>query len=328
MKLTSYRWIVYIILLLLIQISANFSDYKLVFEDEHYLLEGIFQVVETDLDHDRVSEFVICGKNYVGEEMFVYWLTRNGVADGPPVVKWQSQNLFEERSNLWVATGKFTADENQLVAVSDSQFYIYQSENETLNLILQENHKFEPLNVSAGDIDGDGRDEMVVARIGKITSKIYDGMVQVWRFKEGKFELMVESGLLGNIRGLTTGDLDGDGKSEIVVEEGLKFGAGNIHVLSFGEDKLTEKYCLKKPVKGAIFSLKVKNFPEGIRLIAGSTTGKVNFFSWENNKLVLTGKELSVDCSLVDLAASDLNNDQTPELLLVGYQQHLMILSK
>lgn len=327
MKLKSIRWIVYLILPLIIQVSASFPDYQLVFDDDHFMLEGIFQVLETHLGNDPPTELVISGKNYVGEEMFCYWLNGMEESSRKPVVKWQSPNLFEERSVLWTATGKIIPGVNQLLAITSSQYYFYQLEDSSLKLSLQGKHTFQPLNIACGDVDADGQDELIVARIGKITSKIYDGIVQVWRFQEGKFNLIVESGLMGNIRGLTAGDIDGDGKSEIFVDEGFKFDSGNIHVLEF-KDKLVERYCLKKGVKGAVFSLKVKAFPEGNRLITASAKGKVNSFLWTNETLVPAGLDLTFDCSLVDIEAMDINGDQVPELIVAGYPQHLMILSK
>ena len=326
MKLPSYKWIVFVVLIFIIHIGAGFSEYKLVFQEDHFLLEGIYHVLETDLDNDGSTEALLAGKNYVGREMFMYWLI-----EGPlhqPTIKWQSPNLFEDRSYLWITTGKFTNSQNQLLACTDSQIYLYQYENNSLNLIKQEKHPFAPVNFTSGDLNGDGFNEFVVAKIGKITNRIYNDLVQVWQLKEGKFQLVAETGLVGNIRSLTAGDIDGDGKEEIIMEEGYLTGSGNIHIFALNDQKISERFSLRKAVPGAIYALRVKNFPAGVRLLTASGQGKIKSFVWQNNALIPIAGEISLGCELVDFAAIGLNKDQNPALWVAGYPARLMILTE
>ena len=327
----SRKWIVCLVLLLIIQIAANFSDYKVTFQDDHFLMEGVFQVIGTDLDNDNVSEMAIAGKNYIGRELFVYWATIG--PDFKPVIKWQSPNLFEDRSIIWIAAGKFTGDKNQLLVITETQAYIYELADGGLTLVKQEKQPFDPLTINAGitsaDLNGDGRSELAVAKVGRITSKNFDGMIQVWQFKDGKPEIVAQSAsTLGNIRSIAAGDIDGDGKGELFVEEGPGTSPGRVHLLSLNDNKLTERYISKNFVNGAVFAMKVRSLPEGQRLLTASDNGKLDIWMWDKSALVAAERERQFNSGFVDVDAMDLNNDQIPELLLVGYPQRLMILSK
>ena len=330
MKKTANKWILLVILGLVIHTAANFSDYKLVFQENNFLVEAIYQLLESDLDNDQKGEALITGKNYLGRELFIYWLGFD--PDHKPVVKWQSPNLFEEQSLIWIASGSFSTTQNQLLALSNSQYYLYQYQNNSLNLIKQDKHNLQPLringSVSCGDLNGDGQSELVIAKIGEVNSKFYNSRIQVWQYIEGQFKLLTESGLLENIRGLTVGDLDGDGKGEIIVEEGVRTDPGDLHVLKLADGKLAERFCLKNAVKGAVYSMQVKAFPEGIRLVTASDRGKVNLFAWNNNALGAVAKELVFNSALVAITTVSTDQTQPPLLLLAGYPQKLMILTR
>lgn len=338
MRTTASRWIFLVIIAFIIQISANSSDYKLVFENKQYLTEGILQILATDLDNNQIDDVVLVGKNYIDREVYLYWLSFD--LENKPLVQWQSANLYEDRSIIWAVTGKFTSEKPQLLAISNNQYYLYQFENNHVNLLKQEKHNFTSLqipskefdgkiiNVASGDVDGDGQTEIVVARVGKITAKIYNGIVQIWKFKDGQLQVVAESDLVGNIRGITVGDLNQEGQAEIFVEEGPKFAPGNIHILNYSDQKLAEIYCLRKATKGPAYGMQVKAFPGGMRLVTATATGFIDFYSWEKDALVPVEKEINLERDLMSIAVINFNNDQEPELLVAGYPQDFTILTK
>jgi hypothetical protein len=307
--------------------SAN-AEYRIAFQ-ESFLEEGTtyYQLINGDLDHDQTPDFILTGQNNEAREFFIYWLSVG--QDLKPVVKWQSDNLFEEKSIWWVAIGKFTADQEQLLAISDTQLLLYQYEKMGFQLVKQEPCNFTPLNLTSGDLDGDGRWELAIAKIGQITNQIYNSKIQIWCYNdlEDKFVLKSESGLLGNVRGLTAGDLNNDGIAEILVDEGLRFQSGNIHLLKWKDNRIEEESCLKKAIKGAIYAMNIGTFPDRIRLVTASSSGKVNFLFWNNQTLTLEKPEVSFECELISIVVSDLNLDQIPELIVTGYPQQLSILS-
>lgn len=326
-KSFSHKWIVFLIGLLIMQVAANFDDYKTAFKDDQFLMESLFQVQETDLDQDNTSEFVICGKNYTGRELFAYWMVLGG--DGKPTVKWQSPNLFEDRSVLWVASGKFEGTQNQLLVLTETNYYLFQYQNGTLNLEKRGSHNIKPLLISGADLNGDGRTELVVAGIGKITTKQYDDVVQFWQFQDGNFVMTGQaSGTFGNIRGLTAGDLNGDGKAEIFIDEGVQNRAGQLHMYGLAENnRLIEKARIAKP-NGVIYAMKVKSGVDGPRLFTASSTGRLNIWSLNaSGALVALEKERAFNSSFVDLAVAD-QPDAAPVILTVAYPRRFMVLCK
>jgi hypothetical protein len=319
-----YRWLLLLIFLLFIQISANFKQHHVVNDIKNFAMEGLFQVIETDLNDDRVKEMVIVGKNYVGRELLFYWLTVN--EQNQPVMLWKSPNLFEERSILWVAVGNFNGYQKQLLAATNTQLYFYNYEDGSLKLAKQSVHNLEPLNIVAGDVDGDSQDELIVNRIGKITDKYYICYVQVWKYRNDQWILMAQSELLGNIRAIAAGDIDQDGKAEIFVEEGLMLSSGNIHLLKLINNQLPVVAQVNKSLNGAAYALKVKQIGDQVKLVTGTTKGFVNFFSWDGKHLQKELEELSFKTNLVDLEITDINNNQKSELILLGHPNRLLFL--
>ncbi len=326
-KSLSHKWIFFLIGLLFMQIAANFGDYKTTFKDDRFLMESLFQVQETDLDQDNSSEFVVCGKNYTSRELFAYWMVLG--SDGQPTVKWQSPNLFEDRSVLWVASGKFEGAQNQLLILTETNFYLFQHQNGTLNLVKRGSHNMKPLLISGADLNGDGRTELVVAGIGKITTKQYDDVVQFWQYQDGNFVMAGQaSGTFGNIRGLTAGDLNDDGKAEIFIDEGVQNRPGQLHMYGLTENyRLSEKARIAKP-NGVIYAMKVKSGVDGPRLFTASSTGCLNVWGLNaSGALVALQKAQTFNSSFVDLAvAGQLNAD--PVILTVAYPRRFMVLSK
>lgn len=321
------RWgLVFALLVWSMHVFAGIFDYRTIYDNQHYLAEGILQVLATDLDEDQIPEWVVAGKNYVGRELFIFWL---GSGKGyQPVLKWQSSNLFEERSILWIASGRFSSEGRVLLVATNSKFYFYKANSGALQLIGQWNHNFEPLSLTAGDVDGDGYDELLVTRIADVTSQAYQCYVQIWKLTDTGWNSPGNTAILGNIRAVTTGDINGDGRTELVVEEGLRTNSGNIHVLAYTGEKFIELTKCANQIKGAAYGIKVKMFKSGMRLISASSRGKVNFFRWNGGGLLREPAELSLSNGLVDLDAADLDRDGDVELCIIGYPQRLSILKQ
>ena len=267
------RWIVFVLFLLVIQISAGSPSYKTRYNEDKFLLEGILQLLPVDLNDDRKSELIVAGKNYTSEELFLYCL--EFAPDGKPHILWRSANLFEERSILWVAQGKFDGTANQVLVATNSKYYFYNPEQTGLRLVKTITHNFEPLAVTAGDVDDDGVAEIITVQVGKVENQAYNCVLQFWKLQGDLTVKTYESNLLGNIRGVTIGDLDADGQNEILVEEGLRVNRGTIHFYGWNNGQLKERWRMKLTGNRAVYALKVREFPAGERLVTASINGKV-----------------------------------------------------
>lgn len=331
-RLSSRIFLVLLVVGLLLQISAGFGDYKNVFQNDTFLAEAIFQIIETDLNNDQTGEIIVTGKNYTSRELFIFWIS--STATFSPELRWQSPNVYEELSLLWVATGRFTSiDKNQLLVLTNTQLSIYQADdNGALTPVMQIKHNLPVMRINAaitgGDLDGDGRSELIFASIQVIGNKAYNANVQAYRVNENGLEKMAESGPLQNIRSITAGDLDGDGKADIFVDEGPVSKTGNLHMLSLNANRLAERFCLRNAAKGAIYAQQVKTFPEGTRLVTATDNGRLNTFIWTGNALTMVDKELALSYGLVAMATPDLNGDKVPEICLAAYPRRFIILAR
>lgn len=324
MQYRYHRWIVWVLLLIFIQLSALPANFKILFNETNFLLESVMQVLAADVDADQQKEILVTGKNYTGRELFVYCLE---FESNTLSFKWRSDNLFEERSILWSTLGNFDGRGEQLAVLTNSRTYLYQLTPANLQLLRRYNNEFEPLAVTAADLDGDGVTELLIAKVGKVTAQAYNCVVEIWKLGDHQLEKVYQSDLLGNIRGLAAGDLDHDNQVEIVVEEGLRLTTGNLRIYNYTEGRLVEKTKFRLNNNGAIYALKVRSLPEGRRLITGSVQGKINLLALTGGKVTATVPELALKSSLIDLEVADLNGDGRLELITASYPRKVQILS-
>jgi hypothetical protein len=323
MPMVITRWIVWLLLLLFIQVAASTVKYQPQFIKKSYLLDAILQVRAVDVNGDHRAELLISGKNYINRELYVYCL--EFTAAGKPVVKWRSANLFEENSIIWMAVGNFSGTGRQLMVLTRSRYYCYAFDAAGFRLSAKGISDCEPLGMTAADLDGDALDELILVKVGGIDNNAYNCRIEIRKQIKGKFIPIYQSGLLGNIRAITAGDPDRDGQTELVVETGLRLETGVIRLYHYHNRQLTAFSDFAPPSGGAIYALKVSRFPNGVRLVTGSTRGKINFRKWTKGFMALATSEISLKKSLIDLEVADLNGDRQPELITVSYPAQFAI---
>ena len=74
-----------------------------------------------------------------------------------------------------------------------------------------------PIGVSIGDIDGDGKSDVVVANSGSYTISVYRNTSTTGSITSSSFQAKVDFATGSNPHGVSIGDIDGDGKSDVVV---------------------------------------------------------------------------------------------------------------
>jgi hypothetical protein len=75
-----------------------------------------------------------------------------------------------------------------------------------------------PISVSIGDLDGDGKPELVVANSSSYTVSVYRNTSSVGSITAGSFASKVDFTTGTSPNSVSIGDLDGDGKSDLVVD--------------------------------------------------------------------------------------------------------------
>lgn len=77
-----------------------------------------------------------------------------------------------------------------------------------------------PFTVATGDLDGDGKTDMAVTNFGANTISVYRNIAASGSIASGSFASKVDFATGSSPFGVTIGDLDGDGKPELVVTNG------------------------------------------------------------------------------------------------------------
>jgi hypothetical protein len=92
-----------------------------------------------------------------------------------------------------------------------SQVFIFNNKSELSSQFIFENQYTGGLNLSAGDINGDGKDEIIITKSFSGDGKVYIYDSTGWQ--SGQF-VAYNNGFKGGLR-TAVGDFDGDGKQEI-----------------------------------------------------------------------------------------------------------------
>lgn len=248
-----------------------------------FLMEGLLQVSAGDLDGDGLCELVVLGRDYT-EPQALFHILKPGDGELEPV--WRSPNILEERSPVYLATGDFlAAGRPEIIVVTNHRAEVYGWEvgmGYHRRLVLTYN--INPGEVTAGDWDGDGRDELIITRVAKTGRNYYHEQIVVYRVDNDKLTLLSEGPVVGNIRAICAGDLDGDGRAEVIVEEGLGGKAGKLHVYFNKQTKWALGGDPASLVPAAVYGMTVTR-GENSFVYTVSERGFLNIFRWADNSL-------------------------------------------
>ena len=227
-------------------------------------------------------------------------------------ILWQSSNLYERGSNLMCAAGNFSSFDQEVIILTDYGWKLYKVCDNTLEEKYSGSNITGIMEVSSGDIDGDGYSELLVTSVAKLLNKTVDKKIVVYKFQDGSLKRLSETMGLGNIRTITSLDLDGNGIWEIVYEEGQAYKKGIITVLQDFES-LTSKTLREYPV----FAL---NSFKGSKLLVGDDSGSVFIYQLDNSgSLQFTDKLPSVGWGLVAVTSGDFLGKGNEQILLISH---------
>ena len=179
------------------------------------------------------------------------------------------------------------------------------------------------------DLDGDGVDELLVARVGKRMPSYDETIVEVYRLTTDGLVKMGSSPFLGNLRCLTAGDLDGNGLAEVVTEAGLSTRPGVISVLAWDSAKqeLVPRFRMENLLSTLPFGMTIASDAEGAVLYTADGWGRLSLFRLEEKGLTPVTEHFSFPNGLVAVASTDLNGDGLDEVIAVGHPNNLYIVS-
>ncbi|NLM37703.1 MAG: VCBS repeat-containing protein [Firmicutes bacterium] len=291
-----------------------------------FLYEAWFKIEAADLLGTGASQLVVLGRDYLAGRLSLQLLSWDGEK---PVSKWESPNLLAEGPVMMSFGRPFPGGVPALIVLTQAHLYVYNCQNEQIILSSQFPHGFSPLELAVADLDGDGQDELLVARLGERRPAYDEHVVEVYRLTEAGMDKVGGSGLLGQIRSMTAGDLDGDGCAEVVTDTGLSSRAGVCTVLAWDPERqeLVTRLRVENLLATMAFGLTVAAGDNRPLLYTADGWGRLNRFQLADGRLLPVSEHYSFPNGLIGVAVGDLDGDGEEEIAVVGHPNNLYVVS-
>ena len=292
---------------------------------QDYLYDAFFKLEAVDMMGRGTDQLVVLGRDYTGHRISVQLLCWT---EGELVSEWESPNLIEERPVALATGAPLPTGERFILVLTQKHLYLYTYQNERMILFDQIYHSLSPFDLSVADLDGDGIDELLIVNLGQRMANYDEKVVEVYRLDGGELQKIGASPHLGNIRCLAGGDLDGDGRAEVVTESGLSYRAGTFTLLRWDpvEARLVPEIQGQKLLSSLALAMQVVSEGKGRFLLhTADGWGRLNFFLLEQGKFLSRRPEYSFPNGLVGVAAGDLDGDGSIEGIVAGHPNNLMV---
>lgn len=318
---------------LLLPLPVLAVDFQPMHTTEDGEFDSIFRIAAADLCSAGRDQLVVLGRNYIENTAVLKVYSWSGAAwEGI----WESGNLIEEKSPIFMAVGRpFTSGKEMIMIMTNHRldFFAYSAEGFTLTSQIY--HTLLPQEINVADVNGDGIDELLVARMGKVHPASLDMVVEVYSLveeDEGHISLhkMGGSPLCGNIRAMTGGDIDGDGQAEVLLETGLGGKTGAFSLLKWTNQELTTAGLITSPLSTVPYGLENGFLPgvDGGRVVVTADGwGRVNLFTLTDWQFTLCREKISLNSALVSVALADFNGDGLSDLAVAGYPAKIFLLT-
>ncbi|HEY8344132.1 MAG TPA: VCBS repeat-containing protein [Bacillota bacterium] len=299
--------------------------------EEDLGFDSIFRLAAADFCSNGRDHLVVLGRNYIENTALCRVYSWSG---GAWEMIWESGNLIEEKSPIFLAVGRpFASGEETVLIMTNHRLDIFTCSPEGFTLTSQLYHTLLPQEITVADVNGDGIDELIVARVGEVHKTYLDMTVEVYALAEytaGAVSLrkLGASPLCGNIRVMTGGDLDGDGQVEVLIETGLGGKAGVFSLLKWtGRELVAESST--SPLNTAAYALASCCLPGIDRkgVVAVDSWGRVHLFSYEDGQFIPHQEKTGLNSALVGAAWGDFDGDGLSELAVAGYPAKLFLLT-
>lgn len=311
--------------------SSKIGQTKTLYFKENFIEDTIFKVSAADLMEEGWDQLVFLGRNYLSNwaRLYVYdW------SEDRPIEIWQSPNLMEEKSPIFMATGKPLPNKKPSIIITTNQrLEIYTYEDGSFVLASQIYHALYPQEITVSDINNDGIDEILLARVGRATKSYNDQLVEAYQIKDGELVLLGASPLLGNIRAIASGELGLDNEGcQVVVESGFGNDSGILYLLQWEAGALRVKNVTKKFLPSIPYGLDIGSLNGLPVLVTAEVWGRVNYFGFQadtadDERFVRLSDELSLKNAFLSVAIGKLKDLSETAVVLIGHPNVLLVLT-
>jgi len=292
-----------------------------------FLMDSLLQVIGVNLNDNPREELLVLGKNYEREESYIYVLDLE--SGEQPRVLWQSDNLYEPCSHLVMAAGEFSDSPGvEIVVVSEKWIRLWRWQDSEMVPLMTVSNPCSVMEYSAINTGDGAMSYLLLTGVVDHTPDSYIKGFQLLRLGRKPSLLELSSPAVGNIRSLATGDLDGDGIDEIVVDVGSGTQGGRIELWKpdreHGRFRLITSEALLTSVAFGMDIARLSGI--GSVLITAGDRGEVSIFKLEKGRFAPVSKEIRAGWGLFSVTAGDFTGNGNDEIFVLGYPNRAYLL--
>lgn len=284
-------------------------------------MQALLQAEAGDFLGDGRTGLVVSGRNYEANEAFAYVLYWDGTQFA---TVWKSDNLWEQASHVAIAAGDFTGvGRTQLAVLTDERLRLFQWNGAAMVEVHQQPGVGAPAEIGTVRHPDHSYDLIAVTRRHGVDLDYTPRKgIELIGWLGGRFRPLWETDTVGRVRALTSGDLTGNGASEIVVDVGNGMGPGTLQVWTWQDG--TYRRLEEAPFR-SVPAFGLATAEDGRLLIAADDRGRVAVYRLNGGLKLMGESTSSLGWAVASAAAGDFFGDGGVQAVVLGYPNRLHV---
>ncbi|MBE3598700.1 MAG: VCBS repeat-containing protein [Limnochordaceae bacterium] len=300
---------------------------------------AVLQLAAADLDGDGRAELVMVGRDYERQEARLYVLTwpgalpqgaaRNGPGESGQLfhVAAASPPFAHPLSHVTLAVGPFTRPQGpEILVATNSHLVVWHWTGGKLERAWEGNYSARVQDLAPVELPGE---PAALALVYVETKPAWHYLLRVWHWNGNAMEPVAGPFPIGPVRAMSSGDLGGDGESEVVVETGEGNKGGRIEVWRWTGSAFVQAGSAALRDAPA-FGLEAGRVPEvdpsKDLLLVADDKGRTALYEWTSKGFSRVGGVVTLGWSLGAATLGDLDGDGRTEAVVAEYPNLLHVL--
>ncbi|REJ35707.1 MAG: hypothetical protein DIU82_06885 [Bacillota bacterium] len=290
---------------------------------ERFLMQALLQAAAGDVTGAGRTELVVSGRNYETQENYVFLLHW---ADGEFQILWQSPNLWEPVSHLAMAVGDFTGmGRAQIAVLTRTKLRLFAWRDGRMQLIHEEPGWGAPEEIGVVRHPDHPYDLIAISQQHTVEQYVPQKGVELLGWRNGRFRLLWETPTMGRVRAIAGGDVNGDGRWELIVETGVGNSPGTVQVWRWGQGGY-EPAGGEALRQAPVFALAAAQDGDRHLVALADDRGRAALYRFGSGFQLTAENSRSLGWAVTSVAAGDFIGDGTLQLVVLGYPSRLHVL--